>query len=134
MSGAGIRSRDPERIDRILRIIRFHWKRNPQQRLLQLLGNATDAVREEDIGRRISSRGYNHEDEDLEQELLHVWGVPPLIALAMQAENTTEELHDSRLLISRAEGALNALRAGDIGLALSDLEKGFRESTIHDIP
>ena len=132
MSDAGIRSRDPERIDRILKILRYIWGRSPQLRLLQLLGNALDELRTSEM-RRVSSCGYQYEDEDLEQELLLYGKVPSLVALAMQSEDTTEEIHEARILISRAREALYALRAGDIGSALSNLEKGFRESTIHDI-
>lgn len=49
--------RDPNRIDRILELLRKYWHEHPDLRLAQLVHNLD------------SGNGYNQEDSDLEQIL-----------------------------------------------------------------
>lgn len=49
--------RDPERIDVVLDTIREYWKKNPDLRLCQIIGNALDG--------EMSGAGYNTEDHEL---------------------------------------------------------------------
>jgi uncharacterized protein YihD (DUF1040 family) len=50
--------RNPERIDRIIELVKKKWKSNPDLRLCQLLGNCFDTL---DL--------YYVEDSDLEKQL-----------------------------------------------------------------
>jgi len=57
--------RDPARIEPILDALRERWLRNPDLRLMQLLGNlADDLVRRPDFNEpHLSSEAYNVEDD-----------------------------------------------------------------------
>jgi hypothetical protein len=55
--------RDPERIDRILALIREIWKSSPDLRLTQLIMNAL----------KINNDPYYIEDDKLEHELLQLY-------------------------------------------------------------
>lgn len=60
--------RDPDRIDEVLAELGIYWKRNPDLRLCQIVGNflseqyPAQGFRDELI-RPMSSRGYNTEDD-----------------------------------------------------------------------
>lgn len=55
--------RDPERIDRILKMIEKIWKKHPDLRLMQLLGNCYSP-----------GDNYFKEDKALEKNLKRVYG------------------------------------------------------------
>ncbi len=54
--------RNPERIDRLLKLIKKIWEKNPDLRLFQLIGNCFGA-----------GDHYYQEDDDLEQALKNVY-------------------------------------------------------------
>jgi uncharacterized protein YihD (DUF1040 family) len=55
-------AKNPERIDRMVELIKKKWKANPDLRLCQLLGNCFDTL---DL--------YYVEDSDLEKQLKEVY-------------------------------------------------------------
>ena len=63
--GMSKKKRDPERIDKILGLIKLIWKNNPYLRLGQLLGNCFEAT--EDL--------YYTEDDELEKGLIEAYYV-----------------------------------------------------------
>jgi uncharacterized protein YihD (DUF1040 family) len=54
--------RNPERIDRILKLIEDYWKQHPDMRLTQLIMNALN----------INEDPYYYEDSTLEQKLIEL--------------------------------------------------------------
>lgn len=57
-----IDKKDPKRIDRILKLINGIWKKGPDLRLCQLIGNCFEA-----------GDSYYKEDEELEQKLKEIY-------------------------------------------------------------
>jgi len=70
-----MRSRDPARIDAMLRLIAFIWKKQPDLRLGQLLTNAEGDLR------------YSTEDDKLYARLVTYYQVPALVALAAEGDS-----------------------------------------------
>ena len=54
--------RDPQRINRVLKLIKKYWKLHPDMRLTQLIMNAL----------QITEDPYYYEDEILEQKLIEM--------------------------------------------------------------
>lgn len=56
--------RDPARIDRILKLLEFYWRKHPDLRLAQIVLNACTATKDRD-----RAACYNFEDSEFESIL-----------------------------------------------------------------